>query len=148
VLIYADPPYLMSTRTAADRHRYRHDYDEPDHRALIARLRELPAAVIISGYPSALYDELLGDWRTHAFQAMTRGGVRTEQLWMNYRQAGRPLGELRRQGFHRPAADQAQGGELGRPLSSDAAGGAPGRARRADGRGSFNLRSWSHDCSS
>jgi DNA adenine methylase len=85
VLIYADPPYLMSTRTS--RHRYRCDYDEADHRALIALLRAVPAAVILSGYPSALYAELLADWRTHSFQGMTRRGPRTEQIWMNY-QAG------------------------------------------------------------
>jgi len=31
-----------------------------------------------------LYDEQLTDWRTIEFQSMTRGGVRTEKLWMNY----------------------------------------------------------------
>src|SRR4051812_26925431 len=29
VLIYADPPYLLSTRTS--RHRYRHEFTERDH---------------------------------------------------------------------------------------------------------------------
>ena len=40
--------------------------------------------MILSGYPSALYDEQLGDWNTVALQAMTRGGVRTEKLWFNF----------------------------------------------------------------
>lgn len=40
--------------------------------------------MILSGYPSALYDELLTGWRQKEFQAMTRGGVRTEKIWMNY----------------------------------------------------------------
>jgi site-specific DNA-adenine methylase len=82
VLIYADPPYVLSTRTSTKR--YRCDYDDRDHQRLIGCLRTLPAAVILSGYPSALYAELLGDWRTLQFQVMTRGGPRTEQLWMNF----------------------------------------------------------------
>lgn len=82
VLIYADPPYLPETRTS--RACYRHEYTIDDHRELIAVLRQVPANVMISGYPSVLYDKLLGDWRTVTFQVMTRGGVRTEQLWMNY----------------------------------------------------------------
>jgi hypothetical protein len=40
--------------------------------------------VILSGYPSRLYDETLAGWRSKEFQAMTRGGVRTEKIWMNY----------------------------------------------------------------
>ncbi|TXE26914.1 DNA adenine methylase [Serratia ureilytica] len=82
VLIYADPPYLPETRTGNARYRY--EYTVDDHRRLIACLRSLPAAVMLSGYPSALYHELLTDWRSISFQAMTRGGVRTEQLWMNF----------------------------------------------------------------
>ncbi|CAI0722757.1 DNA adenine methylase [Serratia marcescens] len=82
VLIYADPPYLPETRTS--RARYRHEYTVDDHRRLIATLRAMPASVMISGYPSQLYDELLGNWRSLEFQVMTRGGPRTEKLWMNY----------------------------------------------------------------
>jgi hypothetical protein len=82
VLIYADPPYLPETRTS--RARYRHEYTVDDHRRMIDVLRAVPANVMISGYPSALYDELLGDWRSIQFQVMTRGGPRTEQLWMNF----------------------------------------------------------------
>lgn len=84
VLVYADPPYVMATRAAVRPHLYRHDYSEQDHRVLIALLRLLPCAVMISGYPSKLYDELLGDWRHIEFQAPTRGGPRTERLWMNF----------------------------------------------------------------
>lgn len=82
VLIYADPPYLPETRTGNARYRY--EYTVDDHRRLLACLRTLPAAVMLSGYPSVLYHELLPDWRSITFQAMTRGGVRTEQLWMNF----------------------------------------------------------------
>ncbi len=75
VLIYADPPYLPGTRSSAAR--YRHEYTVNQHRELIAVLRSVPASVMISGYP----------WRSVTFQVMTRGGVRTEQLWMNYPEA-------------------------------------------------------------
>lgn len=85
VLVYADPPYLLETRTS--RHRYRYEYSVEDHQTLLAVLRELAArgvAVMVSGYPSALYDRLLPDWRTREFQVMTRGGVRTEKLWLSF----------------------------------------------------------------
>lgn len=81
-VVYADPPYLATTRSS--RKRYRFEYDETDHVRLLDLLRTLPAAVIVSGYPSSLYDELVGDWRTFEYQVMTRGGPRTEKLWMNY----------------------------------------------------------------
>ncbi|MCP4377908.1 MAG: hypothetical protein GY794_17235, partial [bacterium] len=40
--------------------------------------------VILSGYPSALYDGTLEDWNQVELQAMTWGGPRTEKLWYNY----------------------------------------------------------------
>ncbi|KVJ60156.1 DNA adenine methylase [Enterobacter hormaechei] len=84
VLIYADPPYMPETRTS--RARYRHEYSVADHERLLSCLVRLPrnVSVILSGYPSHLYDERLTGWRSKEFQAMTRGGVRTEKIWMNY----------------------------------------------------------------
>lgn len=82
VLVYADPPYVLATRSSS--HRYRYDYTDEQHRELLAELAGLRCAVIVSGYPSALYDEALAGWRTFTFQAMTRGGPRTEQVWMNF----------------------------------------------------------------
>lgn len=82
VFIYHDPPYLHSTRTS--RRRYRCDYSDADHARLLAVCRDLPALQMFSGYPSAFYDEQLLGWRTYEFQVMTRGGPRTEKLWMNY----------------------------------------------------------------
>jgi len=81
-LVYSDPPYLHHTRTSA--HRYRYDYEEADHIALLALLKTLPCNVILSGYPSALYDDLLAGWRTTELQVMNQGGVRTEKLWCNF----------------------------------------------------------------
>ena len=81
-LVYADPPYVPSTRTS--KKKYRKDYKEGDHLDLIDVLRTIDADVILSGYPNELYDRLLGDWRTIEFQVMTRGGSRTECLWLNF----------------------------------------------------------------
>ena len=81
-LVYSDPPYLLQTRTSG--RRYRFDYQEPDHVDLLKQLGRLPCPVILSGYPSALYDQWLGDWQTLELQVMNQAGVRTEKLWFNF----------------------------------------------------------------
>lgn len=81
-LIYCDPPYLHSTRTSNKRYNY--EYTKEQHISLITLLKDINAKVILSGYPSELYNYLLNDWNTKEFQVMTRGGVRTEKLWFNY----------------------------------------------------------------
>jgi site-specific DNA-adenine methylase len=81
-LIYCDPPYLIETRTS--KRRYRHEYSRQDHLDLLDLLKSLPCRIILSGYPSALYDGMLEDWNCVELQAMTWGGPRTEKLWYNY----------------------------------------------------------------
>jgi len=81
-LIYSDPPYLHHTRTS--KRRYRFEYEEQDHIALLELLKSVPCYVILSGYPSALYDEQLPEWRRVELQVMNQGGVRTEKLWLNF----------------------------------------------------------------
>lgn len=82
---YIYPPYLHGTRSS--RKRYRYEYTDHDHKVLLTLLRELAASgvyVMLSGYPSRLYDDPLPDWRTLEFQVMSRGGVRTEKLWLSF----------------------------------------------------------------
>ena len=81
-LIYCDPPYLHATRSGE--RRYRYDYEEADHIALLALLKTLSCPVILSGYPSALYDEALSGWQSLELQVMNQSGVRTEKLWFNF----------------------------------------------------------------
>jgi hypothetical protein len=81
-LVYSDPPYLQHSRTSG--RRYRFDYDEQDHVELLELLKRLPCRVILSGYPSALYDDWLKGWSSLQLQVMNRGGVRTEKLWFNF----------------------------------------------------------------
>jgi len=87
VLVYADPPYLGSTRVS-DRPIYKHEMtSDEDHLELLTMLKALPCMVMISGYLSDLYSRELKDWRSISFQSMTRGGfAATEYLWMNYPQ--------------------------------------------------------------
>lgn len=83
-LVYCDPPYLMSVRSYKDRI-YTHEFStEQEHTELLALLKTLPCCVMVSGYWSELYADLLATWRFISFRASTRGGPRTEFLWMNY----------------------------------------------------------------
>jgi len=81
-LVYCDPPYLHQTRSST--RRYRFDYQEQNHVELLKILKRLPCSVILSGYPSTLYDEQLTDWNTIELQVMNQSGVRTEKLWFNF----------------------------------------------------------------
>jgi hypothetical protein len=81
-LVYCDPPYVMASRSG--RKIYRHEFTDQQHRDLVSLLLTIPAAVMLSGYRNAIYDDVLAGWHRMDFRAMTRGGVRTESLWMNY----------------------------------------------------------------
>lgn len=85
VFVYADPPYLMETRSAG-RDLYRYEFGEvAQHEELLGVLLGLPCMVAISGYWSELYAARLGAWRSISFNAQTRGGkTAREWLWMNY----------------------------------------------------------------
>jgi len=81
-LVYCDPPYVMEARSR--KKIYNHEFTDQQHRDLLSVLLTIPAAVMLSGYRNAIYDELIPNWNRVDFQAMTRGGVRTESLWMNF----------------------------------------------------------------
>jgi len=80
-LIYCDPPYVHSTRSGKY---YAHEYNDDQHRELASVLRAATGMVIVSGYPSPLYDELYGDWRCVSIKAHTDyAREATECLWLN-----------------------------------------------------------------
>lgn len=91
VLLYIDPPYVGSVRGWGVN--YRHEMKtEAEHRELAEALWDCSAAVVLSGYPSPLYDELYEDWYREQTAASTGNGrageqARVEVLWSN-----RPLG--------------------------------------------------------
>lgn len=53
VLVYADPPYIIETRT---RRNYKHEMTIEDHIELLETLDQHPGPVILSGYAHPLYD--------------------------------------------------------------------------------------------
>lgn len=83
-LYYLDPPYLQETR-GSPRHEYRFEMTIEDHRELADAAKKLRGMVVISGYPSDLYDgELYGEWHRFERAALSDGaGKRTEVAWMN-----------------------------------------------------------------
>ena len=89
VLLYVDPPYLSSTRRSLQ---YVHElHTEAEHAELAEALNATAAAVVLSGYRSALYDRLYADWNTVEIAASTQqagsDARRTEVLWCNFEPA-------------------------------------------------------------
>ena len=92
-LHYCDPPYVPATRGLSGRarrgktfHTYEHELEEADHVALAEVLRGLKGYVVLSGYPSRLYEDLFHDWHSVSRDAFADGALRrTETLWINTR---------------------------------------------------------------
>lgn len=81
-LFFVDPPYLPITRSKAG---YRHELSNAQHIELLDKLRAIRGMAVIAGYPSALYDDALYDWRRidHLAYAACSATGRTEVLWIN-----------------------------------------------------------------
>ena len=82
VLIYCDPPYVLSTRSWRQ---YRFEMTDDDYEALLQELCKSRAKVMLSGYENSLYDRYLNGWRKEQITARAQNtGLRIETLWMNY----------------------------------------------------------------
>lgn len=88
-LVYADPPYVHSTRTGQANGSvcgYRHEMSDAQHEDLGRRLQLCEGPVIVSGYPSDLYEDLYTaarGWRRIERPAQADGAApRTEVLWL------------------------------------------------------------------
>jgi DNA adenine methylase len=88
-LFYCDPPYLHPTRTSKKVYGP-FELSEADHRELLDVLLGCRGKVMLSGYPSALYDDALAGWTRHTFDAANHAaggkkkGRETEVLWCNF----------------------------------------------------------------
>lgn len=92
-VLYCDPPYVEATRsTSRARGGYRYEMTDEDHRELAEVLQDHPGTVIVSGYPSDLYDDLYADWwsvsteitkRATNLHANATRSRATEVLWTN-----------------------------------------------------------------
>lgn len=84
VLIYADPPYVRSSRSCS-RDLYKYEMTDDDHEELMDVLTKHRGPVIISGYENPIYDAYLSGWKKETIEARTQvAGRSTEVLWMNF----------------------------------------------------------------
>lgn len=82
VFIYADPPYLLSTRKG---YLYEYEMTEKEHIILLDVLLKHKGKVMISGYDNALYNNKLKNWYKAYKNTRAEGAVkRVEVVWMNY----------------------------------------------------------------
>jgi len=91
-LIYADPPYPAEVRSLTHGRCRGPDYQhelrtDSKHRELLEALLGCRSAVVLSGYATALYGDLLCTWFRQEIRAQTGNGgddrERTEVLWSN-----------------------------------------------------------------
>ncbi|OES45255.1 DNA methyltransferase [Domibacillus iocasae] len=81
VLIYADPPYIIETRTK--RH-YKCEMTLDDHVELLEMLDKHPGPVLLSGYAHPVYDDRLKHWHRETMDVSAEAGARREEvLWIN-----------------------------------------------------------------
>lgn len=88
---YIDPPYLKGEGEARKTDDlYQHEVTREQHVELLSTLRGVQGKVMLSGYPSDLYDASLHDWRVVDFELPNNlaggktKGREIERLWMNY----------------------------------------------------------------
>lgn len=83
-LFYCDPPYVASSRSSGTG--YQCEMDDQAHLALLEQLQAAQGKVVLSGYRSELYEQVLGGWgwACHTREARTRDAKarRTECLWI------------------------------------------------------------------
>ncbi|MDK2594376.1 DNA adenine methylase [Pseudoalteromonas obscura] len=87
-LHYIDPPYMLDTRKInSSGGVYRHEMTASEHESLLVKLSQLSGSVVLSGYPSELYSDLLSKWRIESKQSRISAGsgtgLRTECIWIN-----------------------------------------------------------------
>ena len=89
VLVYADPPYLLETRT---RKMYDPEMTDEQHVELLETLIDFKGKVILSGYENDMYNEYLKDWYKDSTKATAEKGLkRIETVWTNFRPDGQQL---------------------------------------------------------
>ena len=83
VLVYLDPPYVLSTRC---RKQYRLEMDDKDHNDLMDVCLAHKGPVILSGYDNDLYKDRLRGWHREETSCYSQACKKTrEVLWMNFK---------------------------------------------------------------
>jgi DNA adenine methylase len=82
-LFYADPPYVVSTRSASSVD-YPCEMTDADHSKLAATLHHVKGMVVVSGYSCDLYDRLYAGWRCIQKSHRAQNAKKTiECLWLS-----------------------------------------------------------------
>lgn len=84
-LFYLDPPYVHESR--GDAAAYGTEMTDDDHCELAEVLHAIKGRAAVSGYRTALYDDIFGDWNRIDADPRIAHSVRTtrqESLWINY----------------------------------------------------------------
>jgi DNA adenine methylase len=86
-LYYLDYPYVHSTRTeGGSRKGYQHELLDEDHRRFATLVHTVKGMVIVSGYASALYDEIYSGWKCISRETSDINGKKQiECLWISPR---------------------------------------------------------------
>lgn len=88
VLIYADPPYVLSTRNGKQ---YRYELDDDGQNELLNVLLAHKGSVLLSGYDNSLYRDRLTGWHREETVCYSQAcSKRKEILWMNFK----PFGQM------------------------------------------------------
>lgn len=85
-LFYLDPPYLPSERCERWKNTaYAAEMDHEDHENLLQKIVKIEGMVIISGYPSELYEDYLHNWSRVQKKSRTTNTQKlgTEIVWFN-----------------------------------------------------------------
>ncbi len=89
-LMYCDLPYVHATRSPSARKIYGAEMSEEHHRDLARLLNSCKSKVVLSGYPSTVYDGLFTGWRKLEFDMPNHssgGQVKertVETVWLNW----------------------------------------------------------------
>lgn len=81
-LFYIDPPYLLDTRNGKY---YNKEMTDLEHLQLLKTIKDHKSKIIISGYDSELYNQILIGWKKINIMATTESKEKkVECLWVNY----------------------------------------------------------------
>lgn len=83
VFVYADPPYIISTRLSQSSI-YNHEMSDADHFRFLAAARAFKGKMIISHYKCAAYDSALPTWNCRTVKVSCSGIIATEALYYNF----------------------------------------------------------------
>lgn len=83
VFVYADPPYLFSTR-GSSRIIYENEMGDPAHTKFAFLASKATSNCMISHYECELYDTLLPGWNKEKFKVSYHGQVKEECIYYNY----------------------------------------------------------------